>query len=154
MSISFNKDTSNTESNNEKGRTNMSISLEQIDLIMKRSNVGYTQAKEALERSNGDVVEALALLEREGKCGDHSNPFKTQDQFNTYVDTLKTTHFVLSKDDHDYIHAPLLAVLVVMLLCFHVSVLGLLIAICIGFKISLTDKITHKVRFSNEQFMK
>ena len=44
MSISFNKDSSNTESNNEKGRTNMSISLEQIDLIMKRSNVGYTQA--------------------------------------------------------------------------------------------------------------
>ena len=99
-------------------------------------------------------MEALALLEREGRGSRHTNTHATQDQFNTYVDTLKTTHFVLSKDDHEYIHAPLLAALIVMVLCFHVSLLGLLLAICLGFKISLTDKITHKVRFSNDNFMK
>lgn len=156
MAITFNKDESKNEDqlNNEKGRSNMSISLDQIDLIMKRTNATYTEAKDALERSNGDVVEALATLEKEGKTSRRTNVNSTQEQFNTYVDTLKTTHFVLSKDDHDYIHAPLLAVLVTMVLCFHVSVIALVIALICGFKIKLTDKITHKVRFSNDDFMK
>ena len=162
MAITFNKDESKNEdeveneyqSKNEKRRSNMSISLDQIDLIMKRTNATYTEAKDALEKSNGDVVEALALLEKEGKATRRSNVNSTQEQFNTYVDTLKTTHFVLSKDDHDYIHAPLIAVLIAMVLSFHVSVIALVIALICGFKIKLTDKITHKVRFSNDDFMK
>ncbi|WP_410495773.1 hypothetical protein QTL86_19035 [Cellulosilyticum sp. ST5] len=156
MAITFNKDESKNENElkNEKGRSNMSISLDQIDLIMKRTNATYTEAKDALERSNGDIVEALALLEKEGKATRRTNINTTQEQINTYVDTLKTTHFVLSKDDHDYIHAPLIAVLVATVLCFHVSVIALVIALICGFKIKLTDKITHKVRFSNEDFMK
>ena len=156
MAITFNKDESKNENElkNEKGRSNMSISLDQIDLIMKRTNATYTEAKDALERSNGDIVEALALLEKEGKATRRTNINTTQEQINTYVDTLKTTHFVLSKDDHDYIHAPLIAVLVATVLCFHVSVIALVIALICGFKIKLTDKITHKVRFSNDDFMK
>lgn len=156
MAITFNKDESKNENElkNEKGRSNMSISLDQIDLIMKRTNATYTEAKDALERSNGDIVEALALLEKEGKATRRTNINTTQEQINTYVDTLKTTHFVLSKDEHDYIHAPLIAVLVATVLCFHVSVIALVIALICGFKIKLTDKITHKVRFSNEDFMK
>ncbi len=156
MAITFSKDESKNENElkNEKGRSNMSISLDQIDLIMKRTNATYTEAKDALERSNGDIVEALALLEKEGKATRRTNINTTQEQINTYVDTLKTTHFVLSKDDHDYIHAPLIAVLVATVLCFHVSVIALVIALICGFKIKLTDKITHKVRFSNEDFMK
>ncbi len=156
MAITFSKDELKNENElkNEKGRSNMSISLDQIDLIMKRTNATYTEAKDALERSNGDIVEALALLEKEGKATRRTNINTTQEQINTYVDTLKTTHFVLSKDDHDYIHAPLIAVLVATVLCFHVSVIALVIALICGFKIKLTDKITHKVRFSNEDFMK
>ncbi len=156
MSITFNKDESKNEDElkNEKGRSNMSISLDQIDLIMKRTTATYTEAKDALERSNGDVVEALALLEKEGKATRRTNAHSTQEQINTYVDTLKTTHFVLSKDDHDYIHAPLLAVLITMVLCFHVSVIALIVALICGFKFKLTDKVTQKVRFSNDDFMK
>lgn len=37
--------------------------LEKIDTIRKRTNVTYREAKEALERAGGDVVEALAQLE-------------------------------------------------------------------------------------------
>lgn len=132
----------------------MSISLEQIDLIMKRTHVTYTEAKDALERSNGDVVEALALLEKEGKANRRAHTNETQQQINTYVDTLKTTHFVLSKNNHDYIHAPLLAVLIGMVICFHISIIALVIALFCGFKIKLTDKVTQKVHFSNDDFMK
>lgn len=45
----------------------MSISIEQIDLLRKRANVGYKEAKEALEKCNGDIVEALSYLEEQNK---------------------------------------------------------------------------------------
>lgn len=39
--------------------------LEKIDLIRERMHVSYAEAKEALEKANGDVLEALVMLENE-----------------------------------------------------------------------------------------
>lgn len=38
--------------------------LETVDLIRSRMDVGYQQAKEALDAAEGDVVGALAILEQ------------------------------------------------------------------------------------------
>lgn len=45
----------------------MKITLEMIDELKKRANVGYKDAKEALEKFDGDLVEALAYLDGEKK---------------------------------------------------------------------------------------
>ena len=45
----------------------MEISLEKVDLIRARTGVGYREARDALEKAGGDVVEALILLEEKGK---------------------------------------------------------------------------------------
>ncbi|KXZ39692.1 protein of unknown function [Alkalithermobacter thermoalcaliphilus JW-YL-7 = DSM 7308] len=45
----------------------MEITLEKIDQIMDRADVGYAEAKEALVNSNGDVIEALIYLEKKNK---------------------------------------------------------------------------------------
>ncbi len=37
----------------------MNVSLEQIDLLRKRANVSYEEAKEVLEKFDGDIIEAL-----------------------------------------------------------------------------------------------
>lgn len=42
----------------------MNINLQQIDELRSRANVGYAEAKDALERYNGNIVEALAYLEQ------------------------------------------------------------------------------------------
>lgn len=39
------------------------ITLEKIDLLRERAGVSYREAKEALEKSNGNVVEALIELD-------------------------------------------------------------------------------------------
>lgn len=41
----------------------MSEELEKIDILRKRFNVGYREAKEAIESAGGDLVQALLLLE-------------------------------------------------------------------------------------------
>lgn len=43
----------------------MGITLEKIDAIRERTGVSYKEAKEALEKCNGDVVEALIYLEED-----------------------------------------------------------------------------------------
>lgn len=45
----------------------MTSELEKVDLIRARLNVGYKEAKEALEAAGGDVVQALIDLEEKGK---------------------------------------------------------------------------------------
>ncbi|WP_034849582.1 DUF4342 domain-containing protein [Clostridium hydrogeniformans] len=43
------------------------ITIEQIDELRKRVNVSYEDAKEALENSNEDILEAILYLEKNGK---------------------------------------------------------------------------------------
>ena len=43
------------------------ITLEKVDLIRERTGVSYTEAKEALEAGNGDVVDALIYIENKKK---------------------------------------------------------------------------------------
>ena len=45
----------------------MTSELEKIDLIRTRLNIGYKEAKEALDAAGGDVVQALINLEEKGK---------------------------------------------------------------------------------------
>lgn len=41
----------------------MEITLEKIDLLRERTGISYKEAKEILEKYNGDVVEALIYIE-------------------------------------------------------------------------------------------
>ncbi len=41
--------------------------LEKIDLLRNRADLSYSEAKKFLDEADGDVVQALVLIEREGK---------------------------------------------------------------------------------------
>lgn len=43
------------------------ITLEKVDLVKDRTGVSYTEAKEALEASEGNVVDALVFIENKKK---------------------------------------------------------------------------------------
>jgi translation elongation factor EF-Ts len=43
----------------------MSITLEKVDQVRERTGVSYQKAKEVLEQTEGDVLEAIVLLEQE-----------------------------------------------------------------------------------------
>jgi len=48
----------------------MEINLQQIDLIRERTGLNYAEARELLEEANGDVVEALVILDEEDREGE------------------------------------------------------------------------------------
>ena len=41
--------------------------LEQVEKLRERANVSYDEAKEALDKTNGDLLEAMIYLEKQGK---------------------------------------------------------------------------------------
>ena len=41
--------------------------LEKVDRLRQRANVTYEEAKQALEQTGGDLLEAVILLEKQGK---------------------------------------------------------------------------------------
>lgn len=45
----------------------MEITLEQIDSLRARANVSYAEAKEALEKAGGNMIDAIISLETENK---------------------------------------------------------------------------------------
>ena len=49
--------------------------FEKVDKLRERANVTYEEAKDALDRANGDILDAMILLEREGKTRNEGNGF-------------------------------------------------------------------------------
>ena len=45
----------------------MEITLEQVGKVKERTGVSYAEAKSALELTNGDVLDAIILLEEKAK---------------------------------------------------------------------------------------
>lgn len=60
------------------------ISLEKIDIIRERTEVTYTEAKEALEECDGNVVDALIFIENKQKVS-KEDLYTTKDEFFKWI---------------------------------------------------------------------
>ncbi|MHC6180150.1 DUF4342 domain-containing protein [Clostridium sp. JNZ X4-2] len=132
----------------------MSITIEQIDLLRKRADVGYKEAKEALEKCNGDVVEALSYLESENKI-------KSEEEFlkgSSLVKKIKKViskgnkmSIVISKSEKTILNLPLTLAVLFTVFAMPVVIISLVIALITSCKIrfnresgddcSINDKI-------------
>lgn len=117
----------------------MSINVELIDELRKRANVSYEDAKEALEKNNGDLVEALIYLEKQNKvkteCG------------SSFVSSVKKIvkkgnriKFIIKKQESTILSLPLTAAVIITIVAPYVTVIGLIVAIFTG----------HRIKFQGE----
>src|SRR5699024_7340996 len=63
------------------GRTeggNKMTNYEMVELLRQKANVSYEEAKAALEAANWDLLDAIVLLEREGKVPENDARFSTK----------------------------------------------------------------------------
>ncbi|GAB6084852.1 DUF4342 domain-containing protein [Alkaliphilus crotonatoxidans] len=106
----------------------MEINLEKIDIIRERTGVSYREAKEVLEKYDGNVVEAL--IELEDKTG--RNWTETMGiAGNEVIEKLKAiikkgnvTKIILKKDGEVLLNIPVTAGAVGVVLAPLVSILG------------------------------
>lgn len=85
------------------------ITLEKIDIIRERSGVSYTETKEALEQSEGNVVDALIYLENNKKSS-MEGIYTSKDEFIEWLkDVIKkgnVNRIKIKKDDKVLVDIP------------------------------------------------
>ena len=89
------------------------ITLEKIDIIKERTGVSYTEAKDALEECEGDVVNALIYIEAKQKKAPMFNMeemYTTKDEFLSWIKDLvkkgNVTRIKIRKDETVVIDIP------------------------------------------------
>ncbi|QCX32399.1 DUF4342 domain-containing protein [Caloramator sp. E03] len=85
------------------------ISLEKIDIIRQRTGVGYAQAKELLEKNNGNVVDALIYFEQNQKNFAQNIANVSNDLIETVKDIIKkgnVSRIKIKKDNRVLIDIP------------------------------------------------
>ncbi len=116
----------------------MHITLEQIDLLKKRANVGYREAKEALERCNGDIVEALAYLEEQNRIKPEGSCIKNSSFFNKIKDIiakLNMINVIITKESKTILDLPSTIAIVIAILAMPFTIAIAVVALVLGCKI-------------------
>ncbi len=114
----------------------MDITLEKIDTIRSRTGVTYREAKDALERHDGDVVEALIDLEENQKSWGQNLGDSITNTTDAIMETLKdalkkgnVTKILVKKDDNVIMNIPVTAGAIGALISPPVTALGLTTAL-------------------------
>lgn len=91
----------------------MEITLEKVDQVKERTGSTYAEAKNALEATNGDVLEAIIYIEsmKEAAAGANSNvKSETIDEFKKWLKDLinkgNVTRIKISKDGKEIVDVP------------------------------------------------
>mgnify|MGYP003326946294 CR=1 FL=1 len=67
----------------------MEITLEKIELVKDRTGVSYKEAKEALEQTDGNVVDAIILIEDTIDQGTNNSEGKVAAAVDVIKETIK-----------------------------------------------------------------
>lgn len=123
----------------------MSVTLEKIEMLRERANITYAEAKEVLTKTNGDVLEALLLLENESKVKAGRTEFFDCCTKNSkgVLGTVKkiinkgnNTKFVISKEGKVITDMPVTLLAIITAAVPPITVVGVLAAMVTSHKIS------------------
>ncbi len=121
----------------------MSITLEQIDLLKKRARVSYKEAKEVLEKCDGDIVEALAYLEENKKIKPEKEAVcegTLGQKLKRVVARLNKISLSITKEETVILNLPLVPALLLTLISFPLVVVALILALITGCRIRIKRK--------------
>ncbi len=135
----------------------MKVTLEEIDLLRKRADVSYEDAKEALEKFEGDMVEALVYLEKENKIN-HKKKCESKSQFISKVKSIikkgNRTKFIIKNDESVVLNIPITIVILLTIFTTPFVIIGLIAAILTKHKISIEKPEGGSVEKVNKVFDK
>lgn len=126
------------------------VTLEKIDIIRERTGVNYTEAKDALEKCDGNVVDALVFLEtkfQEKSQNRVEEIVTTKEEFKKWLFEMvqkgNISRIKIKKDDKTLVDVPVNAGIAAgmfsMLLPWPLLGLGVFMAVATKLTIEITD---------------
>ena len=143
--------------------------FEKVDALRERANVSYEEAKNALDRTNGDVLEAMILLEREGKtrgagyqnynagCASETNCNKGDgksigEKFKALIHKSTVNYLVIDRKDERILRVPVLAMVLLLIFLFPATVCAVVVSLFLDCKYSFVGE--DEMKTANEVFGK
>ncbi len=132
--------------------------FEKVDKLRERANVSYEEAKEALDRANGDILDAMIILEREGKTNKEGNVmFSTNGTESngpaacdnnqakrdnaggngrSFGDKIKelfrkstVNYLVISRNGKNVVEIPIFAVILIVLFAWYAAIIAVVVSL-------------------------
>lgn len=118
--------------------------LQKIDDILKRTNTDYSTAKQALEDANGDVLEAIILIENQSKnqSNAQTGPNKGEQIMNQLKDILSkgnATKITIKKNNEIIVNLPITAGLIGAFIAPFLSAAGITAALLTQCSVEITQ---------------
>lgn len=86
------------------------ISLESVDKVIERTGASYLEAKKALEKTNGNVLDAIILIEENAQNTENNETNQTIDEFKDWLKDLirkgNVSRIKIKKDDEVIVDVP------------------------------------------------
>lgn len=118
--------------------------LQKIDDILKRTNADFSTAKKALEDADGDVLEAIILIENQNKnqSNAQSGPNKGEQILNQIKDILakgNATKLTIKKNNETIVNLPVTAGLIGAFIAPFLSAAGITAALLTQCSVEITQ---------------
>ena len=68
--------------------------FEMVEMLRQKANVSYEEAKAALEQANWDLLDAMVLLEKDGKVIENGGSYSTRPEEEPVEEEKRTGPFV------------------------------------------------------------
>ncbi|SHJ79499.1 DUF4342 domain-containing protein [Paramaledivibacter caminithermalis] len=122
----------------------MEFTLEQVDEVRERTGVSYGEAKEALLETDGDVLEAIILIESNHKKKIKSNISnrgnEVFEKLKEFVKKGNVTRIILKKNGETIMNIPVTAGTVGALIFPPATVTGILVALATGCRLEIVKE--------------
>ena len=135
--------------------------FEKVEKLREKANVTFEEAKAALEEANGDLLDAMILLERQGKAESRRESFSTKDagtdllvvdqpeqkkerkRGNAFTDKVKAlwhksceNFFVVEREEEVLVNVPICVFILILLFTWHISLVVMVVALFLGCRYS------------------
>ena len=146
--------------------------FEKVEKLREKANVTFEEAKAALEEANGDLLDAMILLEKQGKAEARKESYSTKDEDtdlmvvdqpenkekkrgNAFTDKVKAlwhksceNNFVVERNDDAIINIPIWVFILILIFTWHVTLIVMVVALFFGCKYSFRGK--DEMKLANE----
>lgn len=120
----------------------MNITLEQIDTLRERANISYVEAKKALEKCNGDLVEALVYVEKNNKMRTVEKNNGVNNFFNVIGNIISKGNkmkFIIRNKEINLLNIPVTLAIIIGVFTMPISLFLLLAALFTNHRITIKN---------------
>lgn len=112
--------------------------IEDIEILRKKSGITYEEAVNLLEYHDGSLARALVDLERNGRLKGEGKNAPADNGFHGVVDFLLRLHLKITKGDTCIVYLNALVMIVAALAAPYVVLAGVILSWVLGYKVRLT----------------